>query len=404
MKPWYNLVLLFFFGHSLDAQVHCTNDIPSLVISTGVDPITNNLVPESGLDPMWRLVQAPPDPPGWVSNIGGPAIVIPTFSSWDLADPHSRYLNAYSTNRAITDNWDLSTVPYIFERQFCLCMANDASPVSVTFDLALYADNWAKVVLEDALGNQTMLISQPYLYTTANFLRTPHTTNVTLSLLPGMYTLKLYLRNKEVVMGVNLAGTIYSDALIADKHCTGKGSLAGFLFDDVNGNNQLDPDDARMEGVPVILATEEGEQLAMIASDDAGYYFFMDLEPGTYRLRIPRLDTNQVIPDQYVTVEGAALDYVNFEMGAFDPQWPALPQNTLNIYPNPGNGTFNIEFTGDHGSTATVLVLDQLGRPVGSTETISSGEPWQVNGMAPGLYFVRVTTALGTTVQRVVVQ
>ncbi|MFT6982656.1 MAG: gliding motility-associated-like protein [Crocinitomicaceae bacterium] len=305
MKSIITLVALLTISTSFSQT--CLGPVSDLTISTGWNPVTSAVINDYDFDPMWRLVQAPADPPGWTSNIGGPAISIPITTSWVYAGANSKYVNAYPTAQALTDNWNLSTTQYIFEREFCVCGNNPNQAYDITFDLSLNADNWAEVYLEDEQGNQTLLVAQPYVYSQANFLNTPSTVNVVHQLTPGTYKLQLHHRNKQVVMGVNLDGKIYSNALISDNSCVKRGSIAGYSREDANSNGILDASDPKSQGWTMELRNTSNTLISSIVSDHSGYYFFMDVDPGTYTVTgVPPTGLNVIVPTSAsytVTVE-----------------------------------------------------------------------------------------------------
>ncbi|MCB0476888.1 MAG: gliding motility-associated C-terminal domain-containing protein [Crocinitomicaceae bacterium] len=277
------LVSLFISGFTFGQS--CDGNVQFLVVSTGHDPNTGSQVADYGFDPMWRLVQAPADPPGWTSNIGGPAVIVPLTSPWSYAGSNnSKYINAYPTAQALTDNWSQSTPAYIYEREFCVCIenGNSGSTAPVIFDLALNADNWAELYLVDPAGNQTLLMSQPYQYVTSNFMTSPTTIQQTLQLGNGTYKLRLVHRNKLVIMGVNLDGMIYSSAMLSNNSCRPKGMCAGFVNQDGNGNQTLDATDPFAFGWTVNLLDLNNNVLQTSVTDNNGFYFFMDIDPGNY--------------------------------------------------------------------------------------------------------------------------
>lgn len=282
------LIQLFLFFSLFSSTIfgqYCEGNVQFLNVSTGHDPSTGTQISDYGFDPMWRLVQAPADPPGWTSNIGGPAIIVPLTSPWAYAGSNnSKYINAYPTAQALTDNWSQSTQAYVYEREFCVCIQDASSngTAPVIFDLALNADNWAELYLVDPQGNQTLLMSQPYQYVTSNFMNSPTTTQQTLQLGNGTYKLRLVHRNKLVIMGANLDGVIYSSAMLSNNICRPKGMIAGFVNEDGNGNQTLDASDPIALGWTVNLLDLNNNVLQTATTDNNGYYFFMDIDPGDY--------------------------------------------------------------------------------------------------------------------------
>ncbi len=289
LKKW---LLSTFFAGALAAGVgaQCPNPVNSLVISTGFDPIANSVIipPTNGStpDPMWRLVQSPTPPPPWNVNIGGPAWVIERVNGWDAAWSTSQYINAFNTNASVLNNW-FSGDPYIFEREFCLCSPDGPGvAMNVVFDLHLHADNWAEVELTDDVGNPiATLLSENFLYTTDAFQDPTDDANVTQSLIPGTYRLRIYLRNQLQSMGVSLDGTISSTGVLSDEDCGQDGSIIGIKFNDCDQSGSITPLDRVVQGVTINLLDNSGTVVGTSITDQNGLYFFNDVPIGTYRLQ-----------------------------------------------------------------------------------------------------------------------
>lgn len=403
MKSIFALVALLTITTTSYSQ-NCVGPVNDLIISTGYNPVTNSLINDYDFDPMWRLVQAPADPVGWTSNIGGPAICVPITSSWMYAGNNSKYINAYPTAQALTDNWALSTTQYIFEREFCVCMPDPNQLVDVTFDLSLNADNWAELYLEDDQGNQTLLVSQNYAYVTSNFLSTPAQANVTMQLNSGTYKLLLHHRNKLVVMGVNLDGKIYSSALISDNSCTERGSIAGYTREDANQNGNVDPSDPKSNGWNMELRNSSNTLISTITSDHSGYYFFMDVDPGTYTVTaVPPTGWEVIIPatNSYsVTVETNVVDVSDF-LGYPDPNYvePDEAEHCVlevpNVFsPNGDNINDAFFFSTECNVPIEAKIMNRWGNVV--FEATDSNQSWDGKGqngekIAEGTYFYTCT-------------
>ncbi|MGD1845000.1 MAG: PKD domain-containing protein [Salibacteraceae bacterium] len=284
------MLLSALFAGAVVAQVgaQCPSPVSSLVISTGYDPGSSSVLnPTAGNplpDPMWRLMQSPAPPPPWNVTIGGPAWVIAKYSSWDAAGSTSQYINAFNTSSSVLDNWNSGTIPYIFEREFCICDPNGlGTSYNVNFDLRLHADNWAEVELVDNGGTViTNLLSQPFSYTTANFLNPTNNANVNQSLTPGTYTLRLYLRNKSVAMGVALDGTISSPGLLSDAGCNPEGTIVGVKYNDCDQSGTISAGDPFVQGINIELKDGSGTVVQTATTDQYGVYFFNNVTPGTY--------------------------------------------------------------------------------------------------------------------------
>ena len=308
----------------------CPNLQSVLTVSTGFNPVTNSVGTPHSFDPMWRLIQAPPPSNGNAINIGGPAYVIPQHHAWDAAGNTSEYINAFNTNASVENNWDLSQLTYVFEREFCICDPNgNNSSFPVNFDLKLQADNWAEIYLEDPSGNLTLLYSQQYVYSTDNF-RDPVDHYIgTSNLTPGTYSLQLHLRNKQVKMGVALDGTISSNGLLSDQGCSTSGTIAGFKHNDFDQSGGLTPPDQVVAGVTIELWNASGNLVASTTTDQNGFYFFSGIAPGVYTVKevltgnwTAVTPTNGIYNNITVNSLGVVqLDFLNYDpqVGVVDP-------------------------------------------------------------------------------------
>jgi len=386
---------------------NCEGPASQIIVGTGYNPITSSILGSYDFDPMWRLIQAPADPPGWTSNIGGPAIVVPISSAWTLAGTHSMYINAYPTTQALTDNWGITTTPYIFEREFCICTGSQGLPADVNFNLALNADNWAELYLEDEWGNSMLLMAQPYVYTTSNFMNNPTLLDTTFQMQEGTYKLKLHHRNKLVVMGVNLDGTISSNGLLSDNTCTRRGAIAGFTKEDTNLNLLEDGSDQAVNGWYIDLYDDQQNLLSTTTSDHSGYFFFMDLDEGDYVVKTqPQAGYYVILPnstEHLVHVDTNVVDKTNFLIGAGDAGLTDLTKvdYLFSIFPNPSDGAFKIEFFSNEEDSKVVRVLDQSGRVLKEISTEETELMIELENYSSGIYYVEVTSAANVQMKKV---
>ena len=310
-------ILSLFLGFETQAQP-CEAQ-GNLIVSTGINPITQTVLPPGSPDPMWTLIQSPPAPAAWPVTIGAPAFVIAQYGSWDATPSPSAYINAFNTNSSVANNWNPSTtIPYIFERPFCLCNPNGSNePMDVTFDLRLHCDNWAEVYLVDiSTGTQTLLLSQPTAYSTANFTDPSDDALVTHSLTPGDYALHIHQRNQSVAMGVSLFGELSSSGLLSDNLCDPDGAIVGNKFEDIDGNGVISGADGTVAGWTINLYNNAGTLVATTTTDGTGFYSFNNLAPGTYTVtEVPQAGWTMVNPasgSQTITVSINAVTTVNF--------------------------------------------------------------------------------------------
>lgn len=309
-------ILSLFLGFETQAQPCDAQS--SLVVSTGLNPITQTVLPPGTPDPMWTLIQSPPAPAGWPITLGAPAFVIPQYGSWDATPGPSSYINAFNTNSSVANNWGLSTQAYVFERPFCICNPNGSNEnIEVTFDLKLHADNWAEVFfVENGTGPAISLLAQPYVYSTANFLNPTDDATVTLSIPPGNHTLQIHQRNKQVRMGVSLWGELTSTGMLSDNLCDPEGSIVGSKYNDIDGNGVVSGADATVPGWTINLYDNSGTLVATTTTDGTGFYSFPNLLPGTYTVtEVPQAGWTMVNPasgSQTITVVANAVNMVNF--------------------------------------------------------------------------------------------
>lgn len=275
------LSALFVGSIAATAGAQCLEPVNSLVVSTGYNPISSSVVSPIAPDPMWKLIQSPTPPSPYNVTLGGPAWVIPQNGAWDAAGSTSQYINAFNTNASVLNNWVLSSTPYIFERDFCIC--GTSGTYSVNFDLNVHCDNWAEVQLWDGGGSFIQNIgSQSYTYSTANFRNPVDNFVSTANLAPGTYKLRIYMRNKLVAMGVALDGTIVSNGLLSDAGCTQSGTISGVKYNDCDQSGTISQGDQLVQGIDINLINSGGTTIATATTDQNGVYFFNTVAPGTY--------------------------------------------------------------------------------------------------------------------------
>ncbi|MBL7963525.1 MAG: T9SS type A sorting domain-containing protein [Flavobacteriales bacterium] len=101
---------------------------------------------------------------------------------------------------------------------------------------------------------------------------------------------------------------------------------------------------------------------------------------------------------QICVVNGTGVDVGVNDLNSTGMDW--------SIFPNPGQGDFNLAYNGSEPNV-TIEVVDVAGRAVFSSQrVIVAGQtvPMNLNGVAPGLYTVRLTAAGISTEQRLMVR
>ena len=84
----------------------------------------------------------------------------------------------------------------------------------------------------------------------------------------------------------------------------------------------------------------------------------------------------------------------------------SIQANTLQVYPNPTRGSFQLHLAGSAARTATVVLRDVTGRVVMTQTQPLNGTDLAIDAtsLKAGLYMVQVTTPEAVQTSRVVVQ
>jgi hypothetical protein len=73
------------------------------------------------------------------------------------------------------------------------------------------------------------------------------------------------------------------------------------------------------------------------------------------------------------------------------------------VFPNPTNSLLNVEFKIVNGTKAKISIENILGQIVYSQETTNETNKMDVSTITNGVYFLKVVTSEGQTVQRIVI-
>lgn len=134
---------------------------------------------------------------------------------------------------------------------------------------------------------------------------------------------------------------------------------------------------------------------------------------GNTRMRIVSLETTTAssISSCGSTGYGETEDYTVNITGGVNPNVGIEENavfNNVSIYPNPSTGLFNIVATNVKAETITVQVLDLQGKVVysASDKAVSSSYNKSINleGLAKGLYYIKLNSENGSKVQKIVIQ
>lgn len=397
---------LFVAAISFNAYSQCSPSSNTINISTGWNPNTGSIIipPPGGAspDPMWTLAQSPPPPTGYTINIGGPAWVIPENLFWDLPGGTCKYINAFPTGESLLDNWNTSTtIPYIFEREFCICDPGTGNPLSANINFSLNADNWAEVYVSGpSITGSMLLMSQPYIYSVDNFENPPNIYNGTLNnLQAGTYTLELHLRNKESSVGAALNGSISGIGVRPDSDCNPNGIIAGIKYNDCDQSGTISAGDIPVGGVTIQLKSSSGVVLSSTTTDNNGYYFFTGVTPGTYQVA-------EVVPSGWtvisptggiyssVSVSGASvtqLNFLNYNLALC----PVDPGSIFGHKYNDCDQSGDVS-NGDQIVAGITIEVKDGGTVIGTGTTNSSGY-YSISGIPPGTYTVSEVLPAGWT-------
>lgn len=236
----------------------CETEAVSL--NTGFDHTTGALYPAGNPDTFWTVVNDPDS--GTIEP--RPAAVINPNTAWAPTLPDSGWISAYPTAGNNLNG------PYDLETTFCLL----PEAKNVKLDLCLRADDWAEVYL-----NGTLIATTP----NPSF-NTASPTCVVITnpamFVTGQNTVRVRMVNAfGVAMGVNLAGQVTGDGLVLEDPtcCQRDSSLSGQKFNDLDGDGTWDSGEPAMAGWTIQLSNG-----ATTVTDSNGYYYFMNLPPGSY--------------------------------------------------------------------------------------------------------------------------
>ena len=134
---------------------------------------------------------------------------------------------------------------------------------------------------------------------------------------PGTYTVRVappadYVLTTPTERTVDIAS---GGAASASFGFQAKGTIAGIIFQDINGNGVQDTGDQGISGVSVVLsAAQRATAVASVTTNSDGFYRFADLQPGNYVAEVippPRFTPTTAIARTTVLPSGGSVS-VNF--------------------------------------------------------------------------------------------
>jgi len=162
-------------------------------------------------------------------------------------------------------------------------------------------------------------------------------------------------------------------------------NLTGEVYNDLNGNGNLDPGDPGLQGWTVNLLDSSGNLVATTTSDANGNYEFDNLFPGTFTieeiLQNGWTQTQPVSPNDYTVTIQSGTNETGLNFGNFK----SLSVSG-NVY-NDQNGD-GLKNSGEQSLPGwTVNLLDSSGNVITAQTTDSSGN-YTFTGVGPGSYQV----------------
>ncbi|HZW10933.1 MAG TPA: GC-type dockerin domain-anchored protein [Phycisphaerales bacterium] len=220
------------------------------------------------LDAYYRVLYDPD--PG--TSEPRPAATILKHPAWANPDPDTQWLGAYTTSQALLNGY------YVFE--VCFCLQEGFRDVEIT--LGARADDVLHVFLNETLNDVITNVATPI--HTGDGFSDPTLTFITFSdqsrLRVGENCLLFRVENTgSVAMGLDSVVTVSAPGSLAvDPTCCSNGStLSGQKWNDLNGDGLWGDGEPALAGWTINLS--DGSSTT---TDSNGYYYFNDLDAGTY--------------------------------------------------------------------------------------------------------------------------
>ena len=199
-----------------------------------------------------------------------------------------------------------------------------------------------------------------------------------------------------------------NDASIDAGYINPKASLGDYVWMDLNRNFQQDVGEPGVTGVTVVLYNSAGTAVGTTTTDGTGYYFFGDLDPGTYSVGFPTELTNGAVltastqgataTDSNPVTSTGRTAAVTLAAGEHNPTIDAgyiSPLASLGDYVWMDLDRDGLQDAGEPGILGvTVNLYNNLGVLVGTTTTDSVGY-YHFSDLDPGTYSVGFPTTLG---------
>lgn len=245
----------------------------SVNLSTGFNHSTNSVYTPGDADGYWELISVPTTS-GYTAP--RPAFSTTPYEGWGVPNnSNSLWISGEPTSSWSTTN---PTIPYIFERCFCYC--EDLAGTSPQLDIMVWADDQVELSLFDGQNSTSI--------TTVNGWSGTHVlTGFTPQLQSDKkYCLRAGLKNiGRTAMGLKIEGTVSGGVFSSPSCCESESKITGFKYHDKDCNGKFNSGDTKLEGWAIQLIDEFGNVVATSTTDVGGYYFFNEVESGTYQIK-----------------------------------------------------------------------------------------------------------------------
>ena len=201
---------------------------------------------------------------------------------------------------------------------------------------------------------------------------------------------------KQIVLNGGVTATGYDFCELVPSE------LSGHTYFDQNNNGRRDNGETPLANVLVTLWNEQGQKVAETRTDSQGFYQFVSLPPGTYRV-------TEVTPTGYLPGKAAVGTIRGTTIGANDPTGDVLTQIRLpagrkgidydfgELLPGSlaghvmvdADGNCNVDAVGDrYLEGVTVQLLDSNGVTIRTTKTDAGGN-YRFDDLPIGTYSIR---------------
>jgi len=151
-----------------------------------------------------------------------------------------------------------------------------------------------------------------------------------------------------------------------------------------------------LAGVPGNLHDDVNDYPLTLMQDPTGK-FFMDIPAYLDELRI----WNRTL------TSGEVASLYNYSLKTAISEKPSPASTGITVYPNPSNSTVNVAFNAEVSGETDILVYSNMGSLVKevsvTTRTGMNKAVFDVKGLIPGIYLVRIITGSSSATTRLVV-